>query len=99
MLEHIYNLNFLFREARKKLKTNGIFYICELHPFKQYQGSKARYETENGTVELEVFVHNISEYIESALKNGFELLELNEWFDNSDKIKPPRLISFVFKKL
>ena len=99
VLEHIYNLNFLFREARKKLKTNGIFYICELHPFKQYQGSKARYETENGTVELEVFVHNISEYIESALKNGFELLELNEWFDNSDKIKPPRLISFVFKKL
>jgi ubiquinone/menaquinone biosynthesis C-methylase UbiE len=99
VLEHIYNLNFLFREARKKLKTNGIFYICELHPFKQYQGSKARYETENGTVELEVFVHNISEYIESALKNGFELLELNEWFDNSDEIKPPRLISFVFKKL
>jgi ubiquinone/menaquinone biosynthesis C-methylase UbiE len=98
VLEHISNLNFIFREAGNKLKTNGIFYICELHPFKQYLGTKARYETENGTIELEVFVHNVSEYIKSALNNGFELLELKEWFDASDKIKPPRLISFIFKK-
>jgi ubiquinone/menaquinone biosynthesis C-methylase UbiE len=99
VLEHIFNLNFIFREAGKKLKANGIFYVCELHPFKQYLGSKARYETENRTIELEVFVHNVSEYIKSALNNSFELLELNEWFDNAEKTGPPRLISFVFKKL
>jgi hypothetical protein len=98
VLEHIFNLNFIFREAGKKLKANGIFYVCELHPFKQYLGSKARYENENGTIELEVYVHNVSEYIKSAINNRFELLELKEWFDNAEKTGPPRLISFVFRK-
>ncbi len=98
VLEHISDLNFIFSEARKKLKAKGAFYICELHPFKQYLGSKARYKTGNGTIELEVFVHNVSEYINSALNNGFKILKLKEWFDADDKFIPPRLISFVFEK-
>ena len=99
VLEHISNLNFIFKEAQKKLKAKGIFYICELHPFKQYLGSKAKYKTESGTIELEVYFHNVSEYINSALKNSFKLLELKEWFDAGDKTAPPRLISFVFEKI
>ena len=47
-LEHIDDLNHIFNQANKKLKGNGLFFISELHPFKQYSGSKARYETENG---------------------------------------------------
>jgi ubiquinone/menaquinone biosynthesis C-methylase UbiE len=98
VLEHINDLDFIFSEARKKLKAKGIFYICELHPFKQYMGSKARYDTENGTVELEVYIHNVSEYTISAANNGFKLAELKEWSDANDKFEPPRLISFVFEK-
>ena len=48
-LEHIKNLNHIFNQASLKLKKSGLFFISELHPFKQYTGSKARYETENGT--------------------------------------------------
>lgn len=97
-LEHIKNLDFIFAQTYLKLKPNGKFFICELHPFKQYSGSKAKYETENGIKELEVYVHHISEYIDFAKKNKFKLVELNEWFDNLNKDEIPRLISFVFEK-
>ena len=97
-LEHIKDLNHIFRQADKKLKKNGLFFISELHPFKQYSGSKAKYETENGTKELEVYVHHISEYMDDAKNNGFDFVELKEWFDKNNENGLPRLISFVFKK-
>lgn len=97
-LEHIKNLAPIFKQAHMKLKNNGLFFISELHPFKQYSGSKAKYETENGTKELEIYVHHVSEYIEDAKKNGFEFVELKEWFDGGVKNGLPRLISLVFKK-
>ena len=97
-LEHIKNLNHIFNQANLKLKKNGLFFISELHPFKQYSGSKAKYETENGTKELEVYIHHISEYIDDAKNNGLEFVEMKEWFDENTKKGLPRLISFVFKK-
>jgi ubiquinone/menaquinone biosynthesis C-methylase UbiE len=97
-LEHIDNLHHIFSQANEKLIENGIFFICELHPFKQYVGSKAKYKTESGTEELTVYTHHISDYLESAEENGFELVELKEWFDDEVERDFPRLISFVFKK-
>jgi len=97
-LEHISDLDFIFSEGFKKLKPEGKFFICELHPFKQYTGSKAKFENENGIMELEVFTHHVSEYVNAAINNGFKILELKEWFDNNDKTDIPRLISFVFEK-
>ena len=98
-LEHIEDLDFIFSQANEKLISKGKFFISELHPFKQYTGSKAKYTTENGVEELEVFVHHVSEYISAANKNHFKLIELNEWFDNQQEIEIPRLISFVFEKI
>ncbi len=97
-LEHISDLNFIFSEGYNKLKPEGKFFICELHPFKQYTGSKAKFENENGIIELEVFTHHVSEYVNAAINNGFKILEIKEWFDNDDKTDIPRLISFVFEK-
>ena len=97
-LEHIRNLNHIFTQAHTQLKDNGLFFLCELHPFKQYTGTKAQYETINGTKELEVYTHHTSEYIECAKKNGFKLIEINKWFDDVAKKAIPRLISIVFKK-
>lgn len=97
-LEHIRDLDFIFNQAYQKLKTNGKFFISELHPFKQYSGNRAKYETKNGIEELEVYVHHISEYLKSAKSNAFKLIEINEWFDNQNENEIPRLISFVFTK-
>ena len=98
ILEHIEDLDFIFLQAYQHLDTNGHFYICELHPFKQYNGSKARFETEEGFKVLECFTHHISDYTQSAQKNNFSLIQLDEWFDDNDRTTIPRLISFLFKR-
>ena len=97
-LEHIKDLNHIFKQVNLKLKKNGLFFISELHPFKQYSRSKAQYETENGTKELEVYIHHISEYIDNAKSNGLRLIEIKEWFDENHQNGIPRLISFLFEK-
>ena len=96
-LEHIENIDFVFGQARKVLRANGLFYIGELHPFKQYQGSKARFEIGSGVFELECFVHHISEFFEVAVKNNFQIVELKEWFDNDNKTQVPRLLTIICK--
>ncbi|MEZ4888913.1 MAG: class I SAM-dependent methyltransferase [Chitinophagales bacterium] len=96
-LEHIADLEGVFRQTYQTLKEGGRFFVCELHPFKQYIGSKARYETEKGVEELEVYTHHITEFTNTAAECGFKLLELKEWFDE-DNGEFPRLISFVFEK-
>jgi ubiquinone/menaquinone biosynthesis C-methylase UbiE len=45
VLEHIENLQQVFEEAVKSLHIGGYFYIGELHPFKQLQGSRAKFES------------------------------------------------------
>ena len=98
ILEHIANLDFIFEQAFRVLNDGGYFYLCELHPYKQYTGSKARFETKEGLQVLECFVHHLSDYFDAAVKNGFTCSVLKEWFDADDKNNPPRLISFLFQK-
>ena len=97
-LEHIENLDFVFVEARRVLRSGGRFYFAELHPFKQYQGSKARFETESGVFELECFVHYVSEYFAAAKINNFKCDELKEWFDDDEETKIPRLLTMILQK-
>ena len=97
-LEHIENLGPIFEQSNRILAENGLFFISELHPYKQYEGSGARFESENETVNIEVFTHHLTDYINSAKTNGFELLETREWFDSPVRGEIPRLISFLFRK-
>lgn len=97
-LEHIHDLSFIFKEASRIVKNKGIFYVCELHSFKQYQGSKAKFESDDGLTEIQAFTHHISDYTSAANENCFQLLELKEWFDDNIKSGVPRLVSFVFQK-
>jgi ubiquinone/menaquinone biosynthesis C-methylase UbiE len=98
VLEHIEALPHIFAEATRTLQPNGIFLLNELHPFKQYAGSKARFEQAGGTVEVEAFVHHISDFTNAAESNGLTLSNLNEYWHEEDAGKPPRLVSFVFGK-
>lgn len=97
-LEHIKNLDHIFKEAYRTLKKDGLFFISELHPFKQYTGSQARYETDEGLQKVDAYIHHISEYLTEAEKSNFTLLEIKEWFDQQSDHQIPRLISFVFQK-
>lgn len=98
VLEHIDDLNAIFTRASSALNSGGLLYICELHPFKQYQGSKARFETDEGTVVLDCYTHHISDYMTPALQNELTCHHLGEWFDDDDRPGTPRLVSFLFRK-
>lgn len=98
-LEHIENIEFVFTEAQRVLKKGGRFYFGELHPFKQYQGSKARFETGTGIFELECFVHHFSEFFEAGKNNNFDCVALKEWFDDDEKSQIPRLLTMIFQKI
>jgi ubiquinone/menaquinone biosynthesis C-methylase UbiE len=98
VLEHIENLDHIFKEVYKKLKDGGYVYIGELHPFKQYTGSKARFQTEEGLQIVQCYNHPISDFIQSAKKYGLKLIDLDEYFDNDDKASIPRILSLLFQK-
>ena len=98
VLEHIQNLDHVFQEVSKSLAKEGLVYIGELHPFKQYEGSKARFETEDGIQVVECFNHNISDFIDSAKKHNLELINIDEYFDGNDKTTIPRILTLLFQK-
>jgi ubiquinone/menaquinone biosynthesis C-methylase UbiE len=98
VMEHMEDLAPLFREAQQHLKDNGHLFICELHPFKQYSGSKARFETKEGIQVLQCYTHHISDYLAGAAGAGLNLVSINEWFDLDEEPGIPRLISFLFAK-
>lgn len=98
LLEHIRDLNFVFQQASRVMRPGGWFYIGELHPFKQYQGSKARFETGNGVFEVQCFTHHISDFTAAAAQNGFRCVTIREWFDDEDRTTVPRILALLFQK-
>lgn len=98
VLEHVSSLEHIFAEAARTLQPKGKFLINELHPFKQYQGTKARFERGEEIIEVDVFVHHISEFTNAAACSGLGLLKLGEHWHEIDTGKPPRLISLLFEK-
>ena len=98
VLEHISNLDFVFTEACKLLKPGGFIYLGELHPFKQYTGSKARFTTEAGLQVVDCFNHSISEFTRAGLSQKLQLADLQELFDEDDQISIPRILTMLFQK-
>jgi ubiquinone/menaquinone biosynthesis C-methylase UbiE len=96
VLEHVSDLGFVFENAFRHLAAGGHMYVCELHPFKQYSGSKARFDSSEGVKVLECFTHHISDYMSAASNAGFSLAGFEEWFDDNDRAGVPRLASFLF---
>ena len=98
VLEHIRDLEFVFKETAAVLKTGGYVYIGELHPFKQYSGSKARFETEQGLQVVECFNHHVSDFIQGAKRYGLTTTEVNEYFDDDNRNEIPRILTLLLRK-
>ncbi|MBV9384878.1 MAG: class I SAM-dependent methyltransferase [Chroococcidiopsidaceae cyanobacterium CP_BM_ER_R8_30] len=98
VLEHVENLSFVFSEAFRCLVEGGKFFVCELHPFRQYQGKKANFQREQETVEILAFVHHISDFFNAGKSCGLTVSEFKEWWHTQDQNGIPRLASFVFVK-
>ena len=98
VLEHIEDLDFIFQNISNLLAPGGHVYVGELHPFKQYSGTKARFETENGLQIVPCFTHHLSEFVESAKNFGLAITDVNEYFDDNDKQSIPRILTMLFNK-
>jgi ubiquinone/menaquinone biosynthesis C-methylase UbiE len=98
ILEHIENLDPILKKASDVVARGGHIYIGELHPFKQYAGSKARFDTEEGTQVVECYNHHISDFLGPAKKYGMELVELKEFFDEDDRNQIPRILALLLRK-
>ncbi len=98
VLEHIENLDPIFRETKEALAPGGHVYIGELHPFKQYAGTKARFDTAEGRQIVTCFDHHVSDFVLAAKQHGLSLVDLEEYFDNDDRKGLPRILVLVFKK-
>lgn len=98
VLEHIEDIHRIFRLISQYLSEDGLLYIGELHPFKQYSGTKAHYETEDGKQYVTAFTHHISEYLDAGQQAGLALKELREYFDDGDTESVPRILTMTFRK-
>ncbi|MBR8837464.1 MAG: class I SAM-dependent methyltransferase [Stigonema ocellatum SAG 48.90 = DSM 106950] len=98
VLEHIENISFIFSEAFRVLVKGGYFFICELHPYRQYRGTQANFQRNQEVIKIPAFVHHISDFFNSAKNHGFLFEDFKEWWHEQDHNKPPRLASLLFKK-
>ena len=98
VLEHISDLAFIFGEAFRVLRDGGCFFVSELHPFRQYQGTQARFQRHHETTLIPAFVHHISDFINTGAANNLTLAVMKECWHQDDENKPPRLVSFLFRK-
>jgi ubiquinone/menaquinone biosynthesis C-methylase UbiE len=98
VLEHIADLDHIFSEMAASLHPGGYVYIGELHPFKQYTGSKARFDTEEGQQVVNCFDHHISDFTQLAKKHGLALADIDEYFDDADRNTIPRIVTILLQK-
>ena len=98
VLEHIENLSSIFEKLENGIAENGYVYIGELHPFKQYNGTKARFETNEGLQIVPCFNHHISDFTNLALKFGYRIITLHEYFDGDTNLEIPRILTILLRK-
>jgi predicted TPR repeat methyltransferase len=96
VLEHIEDLNKIFRKA--SAVSDGYVYVGELHPFKQYSGSKARFNTKEGKQVIQGYTHHVTDFLKAANNNQLKLVEMNEYFDDDVRTTIPRVLTMLFKK-
>lgn len=98
VLEHIEDLHAIFKKVAQVTNPGARVYVGELHPFRQYGGSKARFETEEGTTVVTCFTHHFSEFAGAAAGAGFAIERVDEYFDEDDRTKVPRILTLLFRK-
>ncbi len=99
VLEHVEHLDVVFAEAARCLAAGGVLYVSELHPFRQYEGSQARFDDATaGTTRVPAFLHHVSDFFDAAAQAGLALSAFREWWHAEDAKRPPRLVTFELRK-
>ena len=97
VLEHIEKLEPIFKKVSKIIEPGGYVYIGELHPFKQYTGTKARFTTDEGEQIVSCFNHHLSDFTQAAKNHDFDVVNIREYFDENNRTAIPRILSILLK--
>ena len=100
VLEHVERVGPVFAEAARVLRFDGSVFICELHPIRQYLGGRAHFVDPESkhVVDVPVFRHTVSEFVNGGIDAGLMVERLDDWFDADRADAPPRLLSMLFRK-
>ena len=100
VLEHVQRVGHVFAEAARVLRFDGCVFICELHPIRQYLGGRAHFVDPESkhVVDVPVFRHTVSEFVNGGIDAGLMVERLDDWFDADRADAPPRLLSALFRK-
>ncbi|GHA63715.1 class I SAM-dependent methyltransferase [Pontibacter akesuensis] len=98
VLEHIEDLGAILSKASRAVAPKGMVYIGELHPYKQYQGTKARFDTVAGQQVLTCYRHDLSDFTKAATTHGFSIENIDEYFDDADRASLPRILALLLRK-
>jgi malonyl-CoA O-methyltransferase len=98
VLEHIADLDFIFAEASRCLRPGGRLFNCELHPYRQYEGTQANFTLGDEQVLIPAYLHHLSDFLAAAGRHGFALAQFDEWWRQPDRIRPPLLVSFLLAR-
>lgn len=99
VLEHIESLEAVFAHAAAASRPGATLLVSELHPFKQLQGSQARFATATGEERVAAHLHHASDFIRAADGAGYTLRALDEWWHESEtRALPPRLLTLLFEQ-
>src|SRR6266404_3991905 len=79
VLEHIADLSFVFAEASRVLRQGGHLFVSELHPSRQYLGTRARFQRNHETTQIPAFVHDLSDFVGAGEANRLALSGMKEW--------------------
>ena len=99
VLEHMADAEALIRQAAALVAPAGWLYVAELHPFKQYQGATARYDTPEGEQRVTAYTHDVSEFVQAALNHGLTLRAMREPRLPDDAEGPPRVLALLFQRV
>jgi len=98
VLEHIQDLEHIFTNLTLCTKAGSLIYIGELHPFKHYSGSSAKFETASGKQAVDSYLHFISDYAKVGQQHDFSVKTVNEFFDDDIRQGIPRILMLLLER-
>ena len=102
--EHLPELEPLYREAARIVRTGGWLVLIGYHPFFVLTGIPTHFDSASGeTLAIECFVHLFSDHARAAIGPGWRLEEMTEglveasWLEHKPKLHrhPDEPVSFA----
>ncbi|MDX2117979.1 MAG: class I SAM-dependent methyltransferase [Planctomycetota bacterium] len=98
VLEHVEHLGPIFAEACRVLRPGGTLFVSELHPFRQYGGTRANFSRDGASIQIGAFIHHVSDYAAAALAAGLRIEALGERWHADDGPTQPRLLTLLCRR-